>query len=275
MTTALLAVLLGATPTGPVVFRGPEAWYIVSRGGAVLSRVTEIDGAGVRDLAVSPDGETFAFVPAEAMELRIKRRGAAQTTRVPTTAPVVQSPAFDPDGKWVYFSQAGLKPHLPNRPMQYSQIWRVPVEGGEATQLSSSAGCHLNPWPTEGGNVLFTHARCTSGHGVGILEGAKREERLLVPQEGENGEAILASDGSRIVFFKRTGESNELHEVTRSGTGARRLNTLKEGIARPRLAWAEQAGAVLYQTNDAVWRLGPDGVHTLVLEFAKAERNIR
>jgi hypothetical protein len=275
MTVTLLAVLLGATPTGPVVFQGHGDWYVLSRAGAVLSRVTAIDGTAVRDLAVSPDGETFAFVPADAMELRIKHRRAAKATRVPTTAPVVQSPAFDAEGKWVYFSQAGLKPHVPGRSMQYSQIWRVPVAGGAPTQLSASVGCHLNPQPTASGEVLFTHARCTSGHGIGILERETWKERLLVPQEGENGEAILSPDRARVLFFKRTGDSNQLHEVSRSGKAARRLHTLKEGIAKPRLAWAEQYGAVLYQTNDAVWRLSADGAHTLVLDFAAAERNVR
>lgn len=275
MTFALLAVLVGAAPTGPLVFQGPEAWYVLSRSGALLSRVTEMDGSKVRELAVSPDGETFAFVPVDVMELRIKHQRSSRTSRVPPTGRVVQSPAFDAQGKWIYFSQAGLKPHLPNRPMQYSQLWRVPAEGGEATQLSFTVGCHLNPQPAGGENVLFTHARCTSGHGVGILEGPKRIERLLVPQEGENGEAIASPDGARVLFFKRTGTSNELHEVALNGKATRRLHTLKESIAKARLAWAEEPGAVLYQTNDAVWRISADGTHTLVLEFAAAERNIR
>lgn len=260
----LAAVVLAATK-GPVVFGDARQWFILSREGKLLERVTEIGGTRVDDLAVSPDGASRAYVPSGRRELRLWRKDWAAPVSVPNDADVVASPVFSDDGRQVYFTQNSLRPHNVGAPMRYAQVWRVPATGGAATQLTHALGCHLFPTVSAGDSVVFTHATCKGGRGVGILRAGSTLEELLVSQKAENGQALLDARGLRLVFLRAIPGDNVLFEVELATRRERRIQSLGPDATTPRMAWAADGVSVLYQKRDAVWRVSPDGAQSLVL----------
>src|SRR3989337_1017059 len=54
-------------------------------------------------------------------------------------------PAWSPDGRWIAFSMRG-------------DIWKVPVEGGEAIAITSGPAYHFEPaWSPDGTRIAFAY----------------------------------------------------------------------------------------------------------------------
>lgn len=112
---------------------------------------------GVAEVSVSPDGKRVAFsVSTPAMEgehsewisqihVSTSGSGPVQLTRGDKSA---TNPAWSPDGQWIAFltPRAGPKANL----------WRIPVGGGEAEQLTDEkGGITAFLWSPDGSQIAF------------------------------------------------------------------------------------------------------------------------
>jgi Tol biopolymer transport system component len=138
-------------------------------------------------------------------------------------------PTWSPDGSELAFSL-------------FASIWRVPVAGGEALQVSTSAGYHLSPaWSPKGDRIAFIRASQPPGgeipHSAGEIAlvnvSTGREEKLPLPNPAW-GPPAWSSDGQRIVVAM---------EIPRQGLRLYEIR-LADGRLRP------------LQSRNANWRLG-------------------
>ncbi|MCG8467618.1 MAG: hypothetical protein MJB57_05320, partial [Gemmatimonadetes bacterium] len=96
-------------------------------------------------------------------------------------------PAWSPDGAWIAFAYQG-------------RIWRVPVEGGVAEQLSSGPGYHSQPsWSPDGSAIAYA-ADVDLDFDIHLLELDSRASRRLTNDPGLDLRPRFSPDGSRILF---------------------------------------------------------------------------
>jgi eukaryotic-like serine/threonine-protein kinase len=121
---AVVAFALGAASIAFAVLREPKSVP------AVVARFEITPAADAplvvrsytRDLAISPDGRTFAYCSSDA-SLAVRALDSLQTTRLMRLGPEVASPTFSPDGRTIAFlAGAALK--------------SIPVEGGPVTTIA-------------------------------------------------------------------------------------------------------------------------------------------
>jgi Tol biopolymer transport system component len=126
--------------------------------------------SGAEELAISlsPDGESLSFI--ERAKERVLRllpaRGGATRELYRFEQPQVYSHTWSPDGNYIYFaSRLGGPPRC--------QLWRIPVEGGDAERIAVEAtgilvGLTFHP---EGRHLAFaSHSGPSSESGVWVLE---------------------------------------------------------------------------------------------------------
>lgn len=99
----------------------------------------EADGSNPKQLVkdahyptVSPDRRFIVYRKRVGSELALLRMDLSDGSEKPLSKGIIHSPTFSPDGKWLVFTKY-------NDPMS---LWKVPIEGGEATRiLAESALC--------------------------------------------------------------------------------------------------------------------------------------
>ena len=126
-----------------------------------------LDAAVSRRVAISRDGRRVYFVGASASTFGLFARDLADTVvyRIPG-AERGTSPVLCPDGRWLYFNRASGQ-----------GVYRVPLEGGQATVVVDSASAHDC---NEAGELLVT-----------------RNWRLFLWREGQALREIAAPDSAR------------------------------------------------------------------------------
>ena len=123
----------------------------------------------VADPALAPDGSrvvfTYGWVEEETLESRSRLRmlrldGGANAPAVEFTQGLRDgSPKFSPDGRTIAFlrpDDAGLR-----------QIWLIPADGGEARQLTNSAGNIIDvAWAPDSGRLAYSADVSPEGKGA-------------------------------------------------------------------------------------------------------------
>jgi dipeptidyl aminopeptidase/acylaminoacyl peptidase len=120
---------------------------------------------------ISPDGERVAYVLTDIDEQRHAYRSAlwiasvqdGEARRFTTGSANASSPAWSPDGKWLAFVSEREGEGLSLNPQEQKkqgkgkpQIWLMPVDGGEAYQLTfMEHGASAPIWSPDGKSVLF------------------------------------------------------------------------------------------------------------------------
>jgi Tol biopolymer transport system component len=125
---------------------GPEIWV----GGRDASGLQQITSLGATQLVVggwSPDGANIVFDAAiagnsDVYVVRSDGGSVRRLTREPSTDGI---PSWSADGRWIYFSstRAGVIP----------DVWRMSVDGGEATRITRNGG--FEPKDSPDGHDLF------------------------------------------------------------------------------------------------------------------------
>jgi dipeptidyl aminopeptidase/acylaminoacyl peptidase len=113
---------------------------------------------GVAEPAVSPDGKRVAFsvstpsLDGEHSEwlsqIYVSTPGAAHPAQLTRGDKSATNPAWSPDGQWIAFltPRAGPK----------SNLWRIPINGGEAEQLTDEkGGITAFQWSPDGHSIAF------------------------------------------------------------------------------------------------------------------------
>ncbi|HET9372013.1 MAG TPA: CehA/McbA family metallohydrolase [Vicinamibacterales bacterium] len=125
-----------------------------------------------------------------------------------TTGPA--EPVWSPDGKWMAFSMQG-------------DIWKVPVEGGEATAITKGPWYYFEPaWSPDGSQIAFTVD--TGGNlDLGVVSANGGEVQRLTEDRAVDLEPAWARDGRAIYFISSRNRGFDIFKLdvaTRAVTGA-------------------------------------------------------
>jgi TolB protein len=159
--------------------------------------------------------------------------GVAEAVAVTSGNQVVESFDFSPDGRWLAFDsdRSGI-----------SQIYRVPLAGGEPEQLTTDSSAHFWPrWSPDGGSIAF-HA----------FRGGRR--RLFV----------MAADGSGAVPLPSGDGDDRTAEWRRDGGGLYYLHDYDSPQGELRFIGRDASGrwgapATLLRIDVLPVALSPDG----------------
>jgi len=124
----------------------PEIWVCNSDGSSPV-QVTSFHGPDVTTPRWSPDGRRIAFdSDAEGGEFDIWVIGAdgGKPVRMTTHPANDGNPSWSHDGRWIYFDSARTGEQ---------QVWKMPADGGEATQLTRDGG--YAPLESPDGKFLY------------------------------------------------------------------------------------------------------------------------
>lgn len=164
-------------------------WKVARLGGSA----TPI-AADAIDPAISPDGRRVAFVRTLSngeMAIFVAPLGdATQARRLTSSADglwEVRRPAWSPDGAEIIYED-------------FANLWRVRLDGGQATKLTSGNTNDSRPaWSSRGGHVFFSSFRSgtTAIWRLGLDAG---ELERLTLGTGPEVEPHVAGDGSRLTY---------------------------------------------------------------------------
>jgi len=137
----------------------------------------------------------------------------------------VGSPVVSPDGSRVAYTVTWYDVEA-NR--GNSDIWVVPIEGGEAMQMTNSPGTDTSPvWSPDGEWLAFVSTRGGDGAQIYLLPACGGEARRLTSQPGGATGPQFSTDGTRLLFVS---------EVWPEGDeAATRLRSLSEGPTGARI----------------------------------------
>ena len=112
---------------------GSEEFWICARDGSGPRRLTSLGGTPVGGIRWSPDGKKLAFDarPEGHTDTFLIDADGANLTRFTKETSHESSPSFSGDGRYIYFAS-----NRSGRP----EIWRQPLAGGPAVQLTSNGG---------------------------------------------------------------------------------------------------------------------------------------
>lgn len=230
----VLYALVGDAPGG-----AREVWRVETPDGEA-ERVWGGD-AGVRELAVSPDGKTIVYSTNgtgadedfQAYDLRLLDLESGRTRRLTSRPGAELAPLWSPDGSTVVF----VAPQEPARPHSQTELLSVPAAGGTPAALTSSFDLSVIDarWPVDG-DLLFSAAVGAYTH-LFALRASGAIERLS--GGAHNIGAFDAARGGSVIYAIRESadEADELWSL--EGAGPKRLSNINARARRWRLARQE------------------------------------
>ncbi len=216
-----------------------EVWRIEAAQGE-SERVWGGD-AGIRELAVSPDGEAIVFSSNATgldtdylnYDLRILDVGSGRTRTLTSRAGSELAPLWSPDGGMILF----LAPQDPTLAHSQTELFSVPATGGTPQALTESFDLTVIDfrWPA-GGDVLFSAAVGAHTHLFAMRASGAVEQ--LSGGAYNIGAFDATSGGSAIYAIRESAEeADELWRI--EVTEVKRLTTVNERARRWRLARQE------------------------------------
>ncbi|MBX7096514.1 MAG: hypothetical protein K1X89_02280 [Myxococcaceae bacterium] len=219
---ALLTAIVSAVPAHHYAWGTPELWVVTNDFGKEVSRHTDFGGHRAHEVAVSDDGKKFALISEDRLHLLAWSPGG-EARELVSDGGLIRHPFIAPDGS-VYFNHQE-RPVEVKHVMDWSQVWRVSWNGGPATRLSGTPGCHLGPYSWQGEHLYFLHADCRGHFRVGKLDVGSSpavESDLTAPDaaldsftEASAGRAVVRRDYAKLKIVVPTKRGDvEWGEVT-------------------------------------------------------------
>jgi Tol biopolymer transport system component len=180
---------------------------------------------GDTDPALSPDAQNLAFVRWSRLEvgdIYLQDANAAEARRLTFDDVAIEGLAWTPDGRNIVFSsgRSGL-----------SNLWRVPVSGGEIEPLAGVGGNAYAPAVSRSGNLLaYTRSETnvsiwtTQVTPAGRFEGSPTK---LISGTGMQADSEFSPDGKRIVFASDRSGETEIWVADADGSDALQLTSLR------------------------------------------------
>lgn len=224
---------------------------------------------------ISPDGERVAFVVTTIDEQKHEYRSAiwvapaqgGEARRFIAGPANVSSPAWSPDGRWLAFVseregelQAKDEKEQKKLGKGKPQIWLLPMEGGEARQLTfMEHGASSPTWSPDSKYVLFNAP-------VGPSEEEGPEGKPL-PKSRVINELWYRLDGVGFIYERRS----HLFLIDAAGGTAEQLTDgdWDDGDA----AWSPDGSHIAFAANHAEdrWRMPGADIYTLAVQDGKAD----
>jgi Tol biopolymer transport system component len=175
---------------------GNEEIWMCDSDGSNPMQLTNFNGPPTGSASWSPDNQYIAFDsrPQGHSDIFIMNMKGGQL-RCMTTGTFDESmPTWSRDGRWIYFTS--------NRSGSYG-IWKCPVEGGEAIQVSKEGGfCNF-----ESQDAKWLYYRDTSDKGnIWKLSLENGQKVLVLDNVGSAPNWILAEDG--LYYTKESSDGN-------------------------------------------------------------------
>ncbi len=188
---------------------------------------------------------TLAILAAIALALILRDRLGVRAADTDPTTWGAADPTWSPDGKRLAFTLFG-------------SIWSVAAEGGEAEQITTSAGYHAHPaWSPKGDAIAFISGNAPGGTlpnifgTLAVVDPATGRDRTIGTPQPTAGTPSWSPDGSRIVVgLAMPNAGSLLHEIQLSGGAAQIQNRPQRGPAGGWMptAWSAD-GTEIYFVN--------------------------
>ncbi len=203
-------------------------------------------------------------LPLLALALLLPASGSAQVDPPGVKRPItardlwamgrVGSPAVGPGGQMVAYPVTCYDPATGRG---NSDIWVVPVEGGEPRQMTSSPGTDTSPaWSPDGEWIAFVSTRGGDGAQIYLLPAAGGEARKLTSMDGGASGPVWSRDGKKLLFMS---------EVWPEGDAlAERMMRLMEG---------ESSAKIYDELGYRHWDTWEDGMrsHVFLIDVVSGE----
>lgn len=254
-TSAAISLLIAAFSCGPA--KNSQTRTGVSTGSARASDVvliaTERSDRGGRLVGVSLDGSR-----------------QSELTNLQGKVTLDRSPVVSRDRRWVLFASNRLRTGL-----QGTNLWRVPVEGGDPVALTEGPQVDRDPRVSPDGRWLYF---CSNRAGTYDLYRAPLNERgeigspvLVVQSEGQILSPSISPDGLQVVYMEVDAEGASRLWKQHVGDASTRV-ALTEGPADMTPAWGPTgeiafAARVPSRSDADVYVMPEDGgTRTMVLD---------
>jgi len=177
--------------------------FVVSANGGKPQRMTS-DPANDGNPSWSKDGRWIYFDSARSGQQQVWKMPANGGDAVQLTRDGGFGPHESPDGKFLYYAKA----------LGYTNLWRVPVEGGTPTKVLESLSTHLNVAFVDSG-IYFVPISTTLGSSIQFLDlntnritsVANFEKRLNL---GEASGLTISPDGKWLLYTQTDEGGSEL-----------------------------------------------------------------
>jgi Tol biopolymer transport system component/tRNA A-37 threonylcarbamoyl transferase component Bud32 len=190
----------------------PSIWQIPPLGGSAVKLLED-----ATDPAISPDGTHIAFS-------RTGRDGLEKIAVAPLDDPSrIRVLTGDGDGFWGHIDPTWSPDGRTICYADFKNLWLIPAEGGEATQLTFTDAVDRNPvWSPDGKFILFSSFR-DGKSGLWSLRISKGSQSRLTVGTSEEVEPSLSRSG-RWAAYSTIDESSDIVVLDRSTSRRSRIS---------------------------------------------------
>ena len=228
----------------------PCAWVMNADGNEKRQLTTEAPGE--KGMSVSRDGHYIVFASMRAGRFNIWRMDPDGANLKQLTDGAGEAfPQCSPDGRWVVY-QSGIG-------NVSSTLWRVPIEGGEAVQLTRSHS--INPAVSPDGRLIayfyLDKAKPGSPWRIGVVSFADGAfvANVEIPPTVISRFVRWTPDGKALAYITNEGEASNIWVQSLEGSPAKRVTDFKTETVIA-FAWSPDGKQLLIsrgaETSDVV-----------------------